>query len=590
MTTGSPVYFDSSTSKFRYGADVEIPQVDVAADSGTLSENTAWSDVPSKSVAGLNTQANALQQRTNWIRANQPVVVTNVAALRLLDKTKIGYAITKGYYTAGDGGAGEYWYDGSDTTSIDNGGSVILSSDGGRWKLVFDGVVNIKLFGASQTLSDNTSRINSAFSYAAQNGLSVYIPTGQYLCGALLFGNQSQSGGSVTPRGLFGDGWSSIFKAIPGFTGTVLSAWGANGVPFSKFAIDGSSVATTSFDTSWKAGSGPSVQNDYSFIRIYGCAGISWVAKDNNDCSFRQITINGVAHNTPCLSLVAPGGLAYLSDCIWNNGYLHIGVQNGKIQNSWGHGILFANASLNYVNLSGCYLYANSYLDCILKSESFSSFQSIHALVSTSTQFISNISVSSYFNLNAYSTLDFFGCQFIGSCSTLLGASSRSDSYSEVKITFQGGSAENVLSLNTMPGFIIQAFGFMNDNTGTCFNSAWSSSFTPVVKGSISSGAATYSNQSGTWYRIFNRVFFELRVAWSGHTGTGNCLISGLPYSQTGGNSSASVGYSGTTFAGIPITLSCAGNTISVFSFSGNHMEVPTSGDIIISGNYEVTA
>ena len=51
MTTGSPVYFDSSTSKFRYGADVEIPQVDVAADSGTLSENTAWSDIPSKSGA-----------------------------------------------------------------------------------------------------------------------------------------------------------------------------------------------------------------------------------------------------------------------------------------------------------------------------------------------------------------------------------------------------------------------------------------------------------------------------------------------------------------------------------------------------------
>lgn len=181
MTTGSPAYFDSSTNKFLYGADVQIPQVDMVADSGILPENTAWSDVPSKSVTGLNTQANALQQRTNWIRANQPVVVTNVSAIRALDKTKISYAVTKGYYTAGDGGAGEYWYDSSDTTSSDNGGTVIVASDGGRWKLNhLGGNINVLLFGAKfNSTGDDSTAINKAIDYVFSSGGGIIdLPSG----------------------------------------------------------------------------------------------------------------------------------------------------------------------------------------------------------------------------------------------------------------------------------------------------------------------------------------------------------------------------------------------------------------------------
>ena len=117
---------------------------------------------------------------SNWIRANQPVVVTNVAALRALDKTKIGYAITKGYYTSGDGGAGEYWYDISDTTSTDNGGTVIVASDGGRWKRCLSQKdLCPEIFGAvADGISDDTTSLKSYISYV-QTGGEVQLTPGK---------------------------------------------------------------------------------------------------------------------------------------------------------------------------------------------------------------------------------------------------------------------------------------------------------------------------------------------------------------------------------------------------------------------------
>ena len=57
------------------------------------------------------------------------------------------------------------------------------------------------------------------------------------------------------------------------------------------------------------------------------------------------------------------------------------------------------------------------------------------------------------------------------------------------------------------------------------------SSFTPVVSGATTAGAAnTYDKQVGKYQRIGNMVHFTLEVTWSGgHTGTGNTIITGLP-------------------------------------------------------------
>jgi len=102
-------------------------------------------------------------------------VVSDIAALRLLDKNKHTQAITNGYSITGDGGGSEYYYDASDTTSADNAGSIIVASDGGRWKLIPSGVQNPRQHGAVGT-GDVATSLQKMFT----QGRAWEIPSGVY--------------------------------------------------------------------------------------------------------------------------------------------------------------------------------------------------------------------------------------------------------------------------------------------------------------------------------------------------------------------------------------------------------------------------
>jgi hypothetical protein len=54
--------------------------------------------------------------------------------------------------------------------------------------------------------------------------------------------------------------------------------------------------------------------------------------------------------------------------------------------------------------------------------------------------------------------------------------------------------------------------------------------WTPVIYGSTSAGLGTYTTQVGRYTKIGRLVFVEAKLVISAHTGTGNFLISGLPY------------------------------------------------------------
>lgn len=103
--------------------------------------------------------------------------VESIAALRLLSKTT-GPTLcqTLGYYTAGDRGAGTYLLDAADTTSVDNGGTVIVATDGGRWKLLHGGTVSVRQFGAKADGTDDSLKIQAAI----DSGLKVIVPEGTY--------------------------------------------------------------------------------------------------------------------------------------------------------------------------------------------------------------------------------------------------------------------------------------------------------------------------------------------------------------------------------------------------------------------------
>jgi parallel beta-helix repeat protein len=108
--------------------------------------------------------------------------VTNLTALKALDHTRFTRANVLGYSTAGDGGGGVYYYDASDVTSTDNGGSIIVATDGGRWKLITtNGELNVRQFGAKGdgSTNDTTALQNAATAAGAING-HVVISAGSY--------------------------------------------------------------------------------------------------------------------------------------------------------------------------------------------------------------------------------------------------------------------------------------------------------------------------------------------------------------------------------------------------------------------------
>lgn len=118
-----------------------------------------------------------------------PTFVTNsVANLRLAKLNAFGdgaVVTTSGYTTAGDGGGGDYYIDKSDTSSADNGGSVIVSADGIRCKIITGDTLDIRRFGASTGSSDNSSAIQAAILYSENApGITpfVFVPTGIFQC------------------------------------------------------------------------------------------------------------------------------------------------------------------------------------------------------------------------------------------------------------------------------------------------------------------------------------------------------------------------------------------------------------------------
>lgn len=108
--------------------------------------------------------------------------VLNVAAVRATPIGTFTSLTTRGYYAAGDGGHSTYYPDLSDTSSADNGGSIIVGTDGTRWKLPNTGRVSVLQFGAKgdSTISspgnDDTSAIQAAINFAQVHGQVVTIP------------------------------------------------------------------------------------------------------------------------------------------------------------------------------------------------------------------------------------------------------------------------------------------------------------------------------------------------------------------------------------------------------------------------------
>lgn len=86
------------------------------------------------------------------------------------------------YFTTDLGKEGFWYYDAADVTSADNTGTILVSSNGKRFKRIFDGYVNIKWFGAiGDGITPASAAIQSAVNYLqGNNGGVLFCPKGRY--------------------------------------------------------------------------------------------------------------------------------------------------------------------------------------------------------------------------------------------------------------------------------------------------------------------------------------------------------------------------------------------------------------------------
>lgn len=124
-------------------------------------------------------------------------VVDSISGLRALPKSRNSKVVTRGYYAPNDGGSGFYYQDANDTTTADNGGTVIVATDGARWKLAYSKAVGARQFGAKgDGVTNDAPAIQAAIDALGAAGGQVVIDSGRFYLGATL-----SIRGNVTLRG-----------------------------------------------------------------------------------------------------------------------------------------------------------------------------------------------------------------------------------------------------------------------------------------------------------------------------------------------------------------------------------------------------
>lgn len=111
------------------------------------------------------------------------IKVKNIAELKTRKGISESTVEVLGYYTEGDGGGGNFYWDNT-STETDNGGTIVsVSTVGtGRWKREINNNIDIKWFGAKgDGVTDDLNLIQKAVDYASLVGVNLIITKGTYL-------------------------------------------------------------------------------------------------------------------------------------------------------------------------------------------------------------------------------------------------------------------------------------------------------------------------------------------------------------------------------------------------------------------------
>lgn len=164
------------------------------------------------------------------------IKVNNIAELKQRKGTENSSITLLGYYTSGDGGGGEFYWDNS-STETDNGGTIIQVNtiSIGRWKRIFDSEVSVKWFGLKgDSTTDNAVNFNKCILYCSLNKKSIFINSGTYLIQSPLYLYDNTT--------IRGEGKTSIIlnkSAISSLESIIKNTTSIYNVSLSNFQIEG---------------------------------------------------------------------------------------------------------------------------------------------------------------------------------------------------------------------------------------------------------------------------------------------------------------------------------------------------------------
>lgn len=203
VTTDASGYFEFYAADGRYTLSVSGTGISPYTLHDVLLDDPA-DDKADIGLGNVDNTADADKPVSTAVRAELNARVQDIATYAALR----AYAgpLTSRYVTA-DGMQGRFDVDASDTTSADNGGTVLVDASGRRWKREFSAPLNAKWFGARGVGTDDYLAIEAALDAAhAAGGGRVRIPAGNY--------GYTQNFKLQSNVHVEGDGYSTVLTAL----------------------------------------------------------------------------------------------------------------------------------------------------------------------------------------------------------------------------------------------------------------------------------------------------------------------------------------------------------------------------------------
>jgi hypothetical protein len=457
--------------------------------------------------------------------------------------------------------AGFFTRDDSDTTSADNGGTIIVSSDDTRWKRVYSGMIEARWFGAvgdgtSHPLSEyfaslaeaqaiyphaaaltdemDWAAIKAAINYAGSLiGGDVYLGEGDFLTNKQIDINES----NVTLIGA-GQGGSATGLASTQNSAATRIVWNA-AASTSSAVIE---FRTLQADLLQYGGGLRGLMIDALNLAGTGLRVVTWSSAHFSDLCVYAATDYAIDLTTTSYSLT-PGGTQNVQRCLFEN--INTFANNYALNASTALRLGEDPASVEAAN--ACF---NRFLGCRFAKGPANTGYGVYLLNTDNNmffgcntpEFVFGSTDESANGAARYNMVIACEADIICKASQTGGNSSnnnlilglnQSNTAGDVTIeTGAGGSDDADATVILSDGKMHLPKG--GTTTGTVSSSRLDvferGSWTPAVVGTTSAGTGTYTNRGGRYTRIGDVVYFKGHVDMTAHTGTGNMTIEGLPY------------------------------------------------------------